>query len=748
MSETKRRWQARIGNLKAWALLVGLFVVLGIWILALDAGERPGQAGGLVLAIAGLGVLLLLCVATLFFPSTVFFPQPVEATAAPAAGEFVTKATGRFRKLAKLEPAIEVGKGARRFREVVARLVPLEGQQVMVYVHLVESQGVYGIPLFQQRSNWAIWIDPANTLSVEPGKLLGWRDRCAAQVQYSGDKGKLQTLILTFDDAGAQLAVLSALQQMGFAVGTGSPAPPRPAPQARPEDCVEKGRQEVPVALRAGRPDTVAPPLSLRRRAIVAVLLTFGFYGLALAICAFLLFIAYAQVVFLEHVDGRFVLLCIVAAGVILWSILPRIDRFTPPGPRLRSEENPDLFRQVNDIANRVGQKPPNEVYLLADLNAFVAERGGWLGIGRRRVMGIGLPLLQTLAVAQLQGVIAHEFGHFYGGDTKLAPWIYQTRQAIARTLQNLGGRSWLYVLFRWYGMMFLRVTHGISRRQELVADRLAAQLVGSRPFIEGLQTIHGVAPAFQSFLVHEVAPAVRAGYRPSLTEGFDLFLRHTMVAEAIRRAAEEGVAGSETNPYDTHPSLKERIEAVQSLSPDVGGADDTGALSLVPDVLELELELFAGLVGTEQAASLSPVEWQSTATKIWLPYWERSVRDYAAGLKGITAADLPGVLQSPGELGAMIQRSAGRLLSVDEQRTGAMRVAATALAVVLARQGWALDTSPGAPVSLQKGEIRIEPYTTASLLETGELTADAWQAQCRQAGIAGLRLDLACSAE
>jgi hypothetical protein len=117
MSETKRRWQARIGNLKAWALLVGLFVVLGIWILALDAGERPGQAGGLVLAIAGLGVLLLLCVATLFFPSTVFFPQPVEATAAPAAGEFVTKATGRFRKLAKLEPAIEVGKGARRFRK-------------------------------------------------------------------------------------------------------------------------------------------------------------------------------------------------------------------------------------------------------------------------------------------------------------------------------------------------------------------------------------------------------------------------------------------------------------------------------------------------------------------------------------------------------------------------------------------------------------------------------------------------------
>jgi hypothetical protein len=219
-------------------------------------------------------------------------------------------------------------------------------------------------------------------------------------------------------------------------------------------------------------------------------------------------------------------------------------------------------------------------------------------------------------------------------------------------------------------------------------------------------------------------------------------------VAEAIRRTVEHEVADSETNPYDTHQSLKERIEAVQPLPPGADGTGDAWALSLLPNVPELEPELFASLVGKERAAGLAPVEWQSAATKVWLPHWEKAVHHYAAGLQGATAAALPSLLQPPGKLGAMIQQSAGRPLPDDEQRSGAIHIAAAALAVALARQGWALDTLPGAPVSLQKGDMRIEPYDVVPLLATGELAADVWQSQCQQAGIADLRLDLVSGAE
>jgi heat shock protein HtpX len=43
----------------------------------------------------------------------------------------------------------------------------------------------------------------------------------------------------------------------------------------------------------------------------------------------------------------------------------------------------------------------PAEFYVVDDVNAWVAERGGVLGIGGRRVMGIGLPLLQALSVSE-----------------------------------------------------------------------------------------------------------------------------------------------------------------------------------------------------------------------------------------------------------------------------------------------------------------------------------------------------------
>ncbi|HMH76247.1 MAG TPA: hypothetical protein VK547_06445, partial [Candidatus Udaeobacter sp.] len=59
---------------------------------------------------------------------------------------------------------------------------------------------------------------------------------------------------------------------------------------------------------------------------------------------------------------------------------------------------------------------------------------------------------------------------------------------------------------FVWYGKLFLRVSHAVSRRQELAADRLAAHVVGARPLAEGLRKIHVAAPVFGYYWSNEVA--------------------------------------------------------------------------------------------------------------------------------------------------------------------------------------------------------------------------------------------------
>jgi Zn-dependent protease with chaperone function len=226
---------------------------------------------------------------------------------------------------------------------------------------------------------------------------------------------------------------------------------------------------------------------SLAGRAVLAVVLLVGFYVLALAIIAGLLYVPYAEVIYLHRID-RLTLFSVIGAGVILWGILPRVDRFSAPGPQLTVENQPRLFAALDDVARSAEQEMPREVYLVPDMNAWVAQRGGVMGFGSRRVMGVGLPLLQTLTVSQLRAVLAHEFGHYYGGDTALGPWIYKTRAAIGRTLHGLSQHTPLLMKpFEWYGKAFLRITHAISRRQELAADALSARVSGTSTTIDAL---------------------------------------------------------------------------------------------------------------------------------------------------------------------------------------------------------------------------------------------------------------------
>lgn len=192
--------------------------------LYVAAGEAPGRASSLILMIAGLGLVVILCLATLLLcPATVFRPCPVEPGATPSTGEPTAKATGRFQRLKQLQPSPVAGRGTRRFREANANLVALESQRLMVLIHYVEGYGVVGIPLFRRGSDWAVLLEPSHTLELVPGKLYAWRERWAFRLLHKPGEQKPQTLILSFDSAGAISEVFSSLQQMGFSVGTGAP---------------------------------------------------------------------------------------------------------------------------------------------------------------------------------------------------------------------------------------------------------------------------------------------------------------------------------------------------------------------------------------------------------------------------------------------------------------------------------------------------------------------------------------------
>lgn len=336
-----------------------------------------------------------------------------------------------------------------------------------------------------------------------------------------------------------------------------------------------------------------------------------------------MLYVPYVEIRFAQSVHVQLALACIFGAGAILWSILPRIDEFPPPGPRVEPDEQPRLFHELETVADAVDQLMPEEVYLIPEVNAWVGSRGSIMRVGTRRVMGLGLPLIQMLTVSQLRAVLTHEFGHYYGGDMALAPWVYKTRSAIIRTVEGLQDNI-VRKPFVWYAKLFLRITNSIGRQQEYAADALAARMVGAQPLIAGLKATHQAGYAFDAYWRSEVLPVLSAGFRPPITEGFASFMEAANVARVTAEALGREMEHSEASPYDTHPCLRDRIAALSGAPAREAPSDDPPAITLVDDLASLEREMLNVMMGEENARALRDIDWGRTLHAVHLPLWRK----------------------------------------------------------------------------------------------------------------------------
>jgi Zn-dependent protease with chaperone function len=495
-------------------------------------------------------------------------------------------------------------------------------------------------------------------------------------------------------------------------------------------------------------PASEASATFLAGRALLAVLLMVAFYGLALAMIALLL-----GVILLEIRLGRFNLqisvFVLVGAFLILKAIVPRPDHFEPPGAPLAPADQPRLFQEIREIASATGQAMPRDVYLLLDVNAWVSQRGGLMGIGSRRVMGVGLPLLQALDVSQFRGVIAHEFGHFHGGDVRIGPWIYKTRAALVRTLADLSQHSGFLTLpFHWYAMLFFRVTHAVSRHQELLADALAARIAGPTALGSGLRATHAAGLVFPLYMHANVHPVVTAGYVPPLAEGFARVLDAPAVAQQIERALDEEYREGKPDPYDTHPPLRERLAALGA--PPTGPALAAGlrGVSLLDRLPELEGDLASWWTkrasslednGTSlnlapRVAALAPVPWEEVGMRVVLPAWRRYVERARDRLAGITPSSLPTVDWRA--FGVKLSGATG-----DEALEVADTMIGVAVGLALVGAGYLIDSQPGSSQALVRGGERVEVFSLRERVTRSPEEEEAWRAFCERAGIASTDL-------
>jgi hypothetical protein len=139
------------------------------------------------------------------------------------------------------------------------------------------------------------------------------------------------------------------------------------------------------------------------------------------------------------------------------------------------------------------------------------------------------------------------------------------------------GQATWWNIAFQFlriYHFIFRRISHGATRLQEVLADRVAAFQYGPLAFEEGLTHVVGKSVEFNHLAVKEIQDSVAV--RRALQNLYDLRLEQN---SSLQQQIEE-LLNRETSEDDTHPSPNDRFRLTRRIT----GANELPATGMVWD--------------------------------------------------------------------------------------------------------------------------------------------------------------------
>jgi Zn-dependent protease with chaperone function len=309
-------------------------------------------------------------------------------------------------------------------------------------------------------------------------------------------------------------------------------------------------------------------------------LITFaGFYyyvSLPVVLCLVLLTVAAVIYAFLiiGRIPIKLALIIVVGAGITVFQMVRSLfvkREEEDPGRPLREEEAPGLWALAREVAGAVGTRPVDEIRVTPGTDLAVYERGG--SAEKRqdkatRILILGVGVLNGFSRNAFRAVLAHEYGHFShrdtaGGDVALR--VNKDMVVFAYAMAAAGQAVWYNLAFQFlraYHFIFRRITHGATRLQEILADRVAVYNYGARAFEEGLTHVIYRDAEFNHLAVREIDAAAKA--RRALQNIYELPEAKGGDAERDVETAFRESLGRQTSEDDTHPAPSERFRLAQ----------------------------------------------------------------------------------------------------------------------------------------------------------------------------------------
>ncbi len=386
-----------------------------------------------------------------------------------------------------------------------------------------------------------------------------------------------------------------------------------------------------------------------------------------------------------------------------------------PPGPEADRDAQPALWALVSDIAERLGVPPPDGIFLIADVNAYVIQNKRLFRSTQLRLL-LGMGILHLLTRPQLAAVLAHELAHLHNGDADTAPMRNVARDLFSLTAQGLAGST-----LGDLALKGLHATQGKTREAEHAADAEAVRLVGRELYTEALVRSSLGTSLFELFVHQDVAPLLEIGWVPdNLFDGFVPFIDASAPIQGAGLSAT--LAAAATQLGDSHPALMDRLAHLRTVDEPADPLvfDDGPAIELIADREALEREATEAWAGRLPVmGALKPVAWADVAEQVLAPWMVERAGMIAARAQAAPLPALRTLLARLDETApAALARELEPALATVDDETAAQLFAVFLghlLAGVLLSHGGTMVYAPGTPAAVVREGERLETGTLAA---------------------------------
>ena len=322
-------------------------------------------------------------------------------------------------------------------------------------------------------------------------------------------------------------------------------------------------------------------PGRFRSRLVFIVYL--GYFAVFLYFFSFAGLLA-ALILYSHSIPLRMIILFIillVAVGRVFFQRIP-----PPTGLQVKQDKFPELYSLIQDAKQLTNGPDLHRIVINFDYNAAVIQIPRlWLLLGGyRNYLMIGLPLLSSLSPEEFKAVLCHEFGHLTKNHSKFQQQVMK----VAMIWEILGELNFMILLLFYpfvkiYSPILEAYISVYQRSDEYEADQIAIKATGKEACAVSLWKVHVLGGYFEDNYEKILLEKAIASKEPdiSITRLFQEICSIPIISPKLDVYREQQKK-IQTAPWDTHPSLADRLKAMGTDIPEKTPEVDSVAKTLL----------------------------------------------------------------------------------------------------------------------------------------------------------------------